>query len=382
MRAALARRPESSAQAVERLLAGATPSRQLRDLLVVVGERSPRLLDAEMLGALTLMAQAEWVRSPATWQPCGKSTHRLFRSLGEHVLGRYRVPPFVWSAFLADDDAPILARVAGHVAAGGSLHRAVTSGLMPVPLTRAMSHELLSSAGEARFLDVVRKVQVKAAGGDGRLFRAWTATRAGRRLHRREDEAFWQAVLAWFGANPMLPTAEVGPLVDYIEHRRTETPGFSMKGRSALALLRAMREWHGQLARARGVSGRVFKPSGFQPMDLDRTRRDQSGHPRRIEVWHVREILDGRTLADEGRAMGHCVYAYAAAIDAGQCAIWTLTLRDDTGHWRRLTIEVRPPLRQIVQARGRFNATAEPRDMLALEAWATRNRLTVSLGRW
>jgi hypothetical protein len=381
MHAALARRPESSAQAVDRLLAGAPHSQRLRELLGVVAERSPRLVDADMLGALTLIAQAPWVRPPATWRPYGKSKDRLFRSLAEHVLERYRVPPFVWSAFRADDDAPILARVVVHVAAGGSLHQAVKAGLMPVPLTRSMCHELLASAGEARFLDVVRKVQVKAAGGDGRLFRAWTATRAGRRLHSREDEAFWQAVLAWFCANPMLPQAEVGPLVDYIEHRRAQAPGFSMKGRSALALLRGMRAWHGQLARERDVSGRVFEPSGFQPMDIDRSRRDRRGN-RVVEVWHVREILDARTLADEGRAMGHCVYSYARAIEAGQCAIWTLTLRDDTGHWRRLTIEVRPSLRQIVQARGRFNAKAEPRDLLALEAWATRNTLSVALGRW
>jgi hypothetical protein len=117
-------------------------------------------------------------------------------------------------------------------------------------------------------------------------------------------------------------------------------------------------------------------------MDIDRSRPARRGRPGVVEVWHVREILDARTLADEGKAMGHCVYSYARAIEAGQCAIWTLTLRDGTGHWRRLTIEVRPQLRQIVQARGRFNAKAEPRDLLALEAWAARNRLTLSLGRW
>jgi hypothetical protein len=381
MHAALARGRETSAQAVERLVAGA-PDDALRELLGVVAERAPRLLDADRLGALRLMAQAEWVRPPETWRPDGKSSDRLFRSLAEHVLARYRVPPFVWTAFTADEDSPILARIAVHVAAGGSLYGAVKSGLMPVPLTRAMCHDLLSSAGEARFLDVVRKVQVKAAGGDARLFRAWIATRAGRQLHAREDEAFWQTVLAWFGANPMLPQQEVGPLVDYVAQRRAETPAFAMKGRSALALLRGMREWHGELARARDVAGRVFPPSGFEPMDLDRTRRDRWGAPRAVEVWHVREVLDARTLADEGRAMGHCVYSYVRMIEAGLCAIWTLTLRDDTGHWRRLTIEVRPALRQIVQARGRFNRSPEPRDLLALEAWATRNGLSLALGRW
>jgi hypothetical protein len=44
--------------------------------------------------------------------------------------------------------------------------------------------------------------------------------------------------------------------------------------------------------------------------------------------------------------------------------------------------EVRPSLRQIVQARGRFNRTPEPREVLALQAWATRNKLQPSMGRW
>jgi hypothetical protein len=364
MRSALARQPESSAASVERLLAGRPDSPRLRELLGVVAELSPRLLDADMLGALELVARAEWVRPPAAWEPQGKSKQRLFRGLAEHVLGRYRMPPFIWSAFLAEEDAPILACVVVHVAGGGSLYQAVKSGLLPIPFTRAMCHALLTSAGEARFLDVVRKVQVQAAGGDGRLFRAWITTRAGRRLHTREDEAFWHTVLGWFCAHPAVSVTEVGPLVDYIEHRRAEA-GFSMKGRAAPALLRAMREWHERLAKERGAAGRIFAPSGLQPMDIDRSRRDWRGDPV-VEVWHFREILDARTLADEGRAMGHCVYSYAREIEAGQSAIWTLTLRDDKGHWRRLTIEVRLSTRQIVQARGRFNAKVEPRDLLVL----------------
>jgi hypothetical protein len=346
-----------------------------------VAELSPRLVGPDMLGALKLMAQAEWVRPPAEWRPRGRSQDRLFRSLAEHVLARYRMPPFVWSAFMADADAPALARVVIHVAAGGSLYEAVKSRLMPVPLTRAMCHELLARGGEARFLDAIRKVQVKAAGGDARLFRAWVATRVARRLHSRAEEEFWRTVLAWLCANPMLPQAEVGPLVDYIDHRRAVAPHFSMKGRGALAMMRAMREWHGQLSKERAAAGRVFPASGLEPMDIDWSRRDGRGN-RVLELWHFREILDARTLADEGRVMGHCVYSYARWIENGQCSIWTATLEDNAGHWRKLTIEVRPSQGQIVQARGRFNRLPEPKDALALDAWATRNKLQVSLGRW
>ena len=384
LRAALARQPDSPGQAAERLLANEPEgprAQNLRELLSQVAERAPRLIGPDTLAALKLMAEADWVRPPSTWRPSGKSQDRLFRSLAEHVLARYRMPPFLWSAFMADVDAPVLARVAMHVGAGGSLYEAVKSGLMPVPLTRSMCHDLLSRGGEARFLDAVRRVQVKALGGDARLFRVWIATRAGRRLHTRVGEAFWQTVLAWFSQNPMLPQAEVAPLVDYIEHRRAEVPDFSVKGRSVLAMMREMQQWHGQLAKEKAASRRTFTSSGLQPMNIDRSRRDVRGH-RVIEIWRVREILDSKALADEGRAMSHCVFSYARRIESGECSIWALTFEDNTGHWRRLTIEVRPSLRQIVQARGRFNRLPEPRDLLALEAWATRNKLQVCLARW
>ena len=382
--AALARQPDSPRRAAERLLEAEPEgprAQTLRELLSQVAERSPRLIGPDTLAALKLMAEADWVRPPLTWQPSGKSQDRLFRSLAEHVLARYRMPPFLWSAFMADVDAPVLARVAVHVGAGGSLYEAVKSGLMPVPLTRSMCRDLLSRGGEARFLDAVRRVQVKAVGGDGRFFRVWVATRAGRRLHTRQGEEFWQTVIAWFSANPMLPHAEVAPLVDYIEHRRAEAPDFSIKGRSVLAMMRRMQQWHDQLAKERASSGRTFTSSGLQPLDIDRSRRDVRGN-RVIEIWRVREILDSKALADEGRAMSHCVLSYARRIESGECSIWTLTLEDNTGHWRKLTIEVRPPLRQIVQARGRFNRLPEPRDVLALEAWASRNKLQVCLSRW
>jgi hypothetical protein len=77
--------------------------------------------------------------------------------------------------------------------------------------------------------------------------------------------------------------------------------------------------------------------------------------------------------------MGHCVFSYASSIERRECAIWTLTLEDGTGHWRRLTIELRTKQRQIVQARGRFNRMPEPIDTRALDEWAVRNRLEVCL---
>jgi hypothetical protein len=350
----------------------------LRELLRVVAEKALRVVSEERLRAFERMAQAPWFRAPEDWKPDGKGGDRLFRSLAAHLFGRYPMPAFLWSAFLAGEERAALVKVAIHVASGGSLFEAVKTGLMPVPLTRKMCHELLARGGEGDFLDVVRRVQVRTAGGNGRLLRAWLSTEAGARVHDREGENFWQAVLAWLAANPMLAVSEIGPLADYIAFRRRQDAAFSIKGRSVLALLRGMREWHGDLARQGGVRRRVFKSSGFEAMDIDRSRKNADGG-RLTEVWHFREVLDSATLADEGRAMGHCVYSYASSIERGECSIWTLTLEDGTGHWRRLTIEVRNSARRIVQARGRFNKLPEALDRVALSTWASQNRLEVAV---
>jgi hypothetical protein len=378
LRAALERPRRGSGETVRALLAGDRQPPRLGELLAALVEKAPRLLSPDVASALVRVAEPPWVRPLSAWKPAGKGRDRLFRCLAEHLFARYRMPPFLWSAFLAGDEQGSLVQVALHVAAGGSLVEAVKQGLMPVPLTRRMCHEVMARGGEGSFLAVVRRVQTRAAGGGERLLRAWLASPAGRQLHDRDGEAFWQAALAWFAANPMLPASEVGPLVDYIAFRRRQDPAFSMKGRSVLALMRGMREWHGALARATDARRYVFPPSGLAPLDLDRSRRDAAGR-RLAEVWHFREIRDGAALADEGRAMGHCVFSYADSIQRGECSIWTATLEDGTGHWRRLTIEVRSASRRIVQARGRFNSNAEALDLVALNAWASRNRLEISL---
>jgi len=380
LRAALARRPASAAElAVGRVLAATGGDRsQYRELLQVVVDRAPRLIEDEALAAFERMADAPWARPVSTWRVSARGRDALFRSLAEHLFACFPMPAHLWTAFVGEA-APLLAPVAVYVASGGSLYDTVRSGAMPVPLTRRMCHDVLSQRGESTFLGAIRRAQVRAAGGTLGLSQTWTQTQIGRRLHDRPGEEFWRDVLAWLCRNPTESNAAVGPLLDYIAHRRGEDAGFSMKGRTLPAVLRSMREWHTDLARDRVIHGVRFTPSGLQPMTLDRSRRDGAGNHVK-EIWHLREILDSKSLFDEGRVMRHCVYSYVHQIEKGHGAIWTLTLEDDTGHWRRLTIEVCPLQRRIVQARGRSNRPPEARDMIALRAWAGRNNLTLMAG--
>jgi len=380
LRTAFARKTSGSARAIEYFRQFASREARKLDYLIEV---APRLIEPSYFLGLTNLARVPWIREIHEWKPRGKGREKLFRGLSEHLLARYRMPSFVWSAFFTRDEegACSLIEFVAHVAAGGSAFDLVKSGAMPVPLTRKMCHELLTITGEVPFLEAIRSVQVKACGGDARFLRAWMATPQGRSLGTSAEEEFWFTVLHWFCANPMLPMTEVGPLSDYLAFRRREDGAFSMKGRSVLAVQRAMREWHTQMHRVKITGGRdrSFRPSGFSATDWDRSYREKSGENIH-DVWHIREALDGKTLADEGRAMSHCVYSYAGLIASGKISIWMLTNENKTGHWRRLTIEVDNVSRRIVQARGRFNKLPEARDLIILKDWAAKNRLELSVG--
>jgi hypothetical protein len=156
-----------------------------------------------------------------------------------------------------------------------------------------------------------------------------------------------------------------------------------MKGRSALAVLRDLRAWHADLAEARANRALTFRTSGFREAVYDDlARRGPHGEVIK-ESWQVEEILTSKALAEEGRRMGHCVYSYAGRIERREVSIWAVTMRDglgETGRWAMLTVEVRNDARTIVQARGRFNRAATPREQAVLSRWAALNGLRLAIG--
>ncbi len=339
-------------------------------LLQFVAKHAPRLLTPDYQPALVDLARIPWVRSLEDWKPKGKGRDALFRSLASFLVASYPMPNIIWGA-LFGPNANRLLPIVQHVVQGGSLFKAVQSGLMPVPLTRAQCHEFLQMPGD-RFMESLRRVQIRTFGGDPQLLAAWIGTDAGGHLHDRATEEFWLTVLRWFCQNPMLDRHQVGPLMDFIGYRRRNDPDFSMKGRSALALLEAMKVWHGNLAKEKSIHGIVFEASGFKGGTYEVPVNNNSH-----EVWRVTEILSSKLLAAEGQALSHCVYSYAWSIEAGAKSIWSLTC-DDVRH---ITLEVRNNDRCIVQARGRFNRVMTHAEHKIVLRWAAENGLGVSTNR-
>lgn len=346
-----------------------------------VFERAPRLADPPYARAVERLVAFPHVRPLGDWTPRGKGREALFRSLADHLLAKYPVPVMLFSVFF---DPPTrrfdqLVSVVAHVAAGGSLHDAVRDPEFPIPLTRKMCHEVLAERWTGTFLQAIRRVQVRAAGGDGRLFAMWMRTVQAQAIGTREDEAFWMTLLGWLARNPLLDAGQLGPLLDYVGQRRRTDASFSMAGRTVPAVLRGMREWHRELAQEKVIHGTLFEPSGFAEgtFDLSAIGRDGVKSKR---IWRVEEVLTAKELAAEGRRMGHCVYSYAWSIERRQTSIWRMTLEDGlgtTGRWAMLTVEVRNDTRRVVQARGRFNRAATSAEHSILVRWAGTNGLAV-----
>ncbi len=375
LRKALAKPAPSLAASVKealRISAGyyRTHSPNEESFCFAVAKKSPRVWGYAKISALRELARAQWIRSISEWEPRGKGRETQYRSLCEHLLAKYPMPSFLWSVFSEEGEEGFIP-FACLVAQGESVYKTVKDGWLPVPMTRQMCHDLMTSRKGSTLTEAVRMVQVKSFGGSDRLFRAWIKTHPGRRLHDPKEEAFWQTVLAWFSRFQMLDSAQVGPLTDYIQYRRNQNAEFTMKGRSPLALIRDMEAWHKELGQAKAHG--KFQPSGFQEADFDHSRKDEP------EIWHVREILSHAALRDEGRAMGHCVYSYASRIEKKEVSIWSITWEELTGHWRALTVEVNNQYRAIVQVRGRFNRLPLPREQAVLRQWATKNALELKV---
>ncbi|MCP4807105.1 MAG: hypothetical protein GY884_17305 [Proteobacteria bacterium] len=164
----------------------------------------------------------------------------------------------------------------------------------------------------------------------------------------------------------------VGPLLDFILHRRDGDPRFELKGRTVASLSLDMAAWHGELRQIRRVRGKEFQPSGIRAGRFEERRKG------RLVIWTVTEILFANALVDEGRALKHCVYSYAGAIERGRCSIWSLRRAGA----RLVTLEVHSATGRIVQARGSCNRDPDDAESAMIRRWADAAGLTVSLPGW
>jgi len=366
---------ERVAQRYDRAQISEEQRERYRTLVRFVGSKTPKVLTHNMYTfGLMNIASLEWFRPLGEWKPRGKAVNTQFRSLADHLLREYPVPLFMYEALLTEHgDESFWVPLFAHAARGGSFYKAVKAGTFPFPLTKRMCHLFSTFPIRTGLVEAVRRAQIQAYGGQPVTLEAILRTRPGRERQGGQEE-FWATVFQWFCNHSMIDPHQVGPLFDYIGHRYREARGngddFNMKGRSPLALLRGMEEWHHELAVTKRIKASKFEPSGLLPQKWSHKVVHKKG-PSYTEKWNIQEILTAKALAAEGREMRHCVYSYGHRVAEGHVSIWSLRCDGD----RRVTVEVDNGHRRIIQTAGLCNRSTTAFERRLLGDWADTNEL-------
>ncbi|MFO0909657.1 MAG: PcfJ domain-containing protein [Isosphaeraceae bacterium] len=372
--------------------------RLLRHLAFLCQERSDLLAGASLPRyAAALMALSahwrDWIRPPDDWQPPEGDPATQFGSLARHLLAAYDVPQFMDAAWRAGLTAEGI-RQQGWFKWVGIGQNIRTAPDLPIPLTKRMAHHFVQAPRDLDFPSAFRWAQVRGLGGDDQLARRIVASRIGTEFDR---DAFWVPVVRWLIDHPELAPEHHGPVIDYLHDQKfvasapnpagrvrgqprqpllvPPQPNLSLSGRTPETLLRAVDRWHHQLGTERRGHGVEWKPSNIPPFVAE------VGKGATRQILALTELISAEELAEEGRALGHCVATYWVLCASGQSSIWSLTAENADGIVTRLlTVEVKPALRTIVQARGPRNHPAPPDQVAFLERWSEVGG--PSLERW
>ena len=401
------RKGRSFAAAVRASLAGETPIRDdtpvaerlraafaLRDPcaaerlageLLLVAERSD-IGDDPALGAalVSLLAcPSPRLGAPSTWRPTTHNAARQFSGLARHLHARHDLPRFLDRAWIDGDERA--QRWFIHLGHGASLR---TAPDLPLPASAAMTRAFLATPDDCPVPAALRRAQVIALGGSPALADAVRRTRLG---HDFTNGPFWEGVVRFFVANPLLDPEQTGPIVDWIQAQRFDPaiapgavlpeegaapprPRLSMHGRTVAATLREVEAWHRRLGIESAAATARWAPSGLAPFECTVATGD------RQRTWRIREITSGTGLAREGARMEHCVASYARSCAAGRASIWTLesTVGEETTP--AVTIEVSPASRRIGQVRGKRNRRPTAEELALVGRWAAAAGLTLDVG--
>jgi hypothetical protein len=363
-----------------------TPNAHAHRTLTASCEQRSQLLDWKQSSRykpalLALSAHwRDWVRPLDSWLLPEDAPPQQFRSLIRHLFALYEVPEFLDAAWLdgLTSDGVVYQEWYKHIGRGQNIR---TAKGLPLALTKRMAHHFVRAPTEYPIPAALRYAQVLGLGGDERLARSLLATRLGTDFR---DNDFWETVIGWFIDQSTIEPVHHGPIIDYLHAQKfvasvanprsrrrgmprqclliPPQPNLSMKGRTSVAMLRAVERWHKTLRSIPRSSPIEWKSSGIPPLVL------QVGDGPNQRIYETTELISTEELQAEGTAMLHCVASYFPQCVTGWMSIWSMTVEDPSGQVSRLlTLQIMNG--SIVQARGRCNRIATKDELMHLTNW-------------
>lgn len=311
-----------------------------------------------------LMFAPFWIRPLHSWLPQGADERSKLFSLLDHLLIQYPVPPFLYAEWLTPLEIGRIKWIGWFIllGAGRSLHRAaLTFGWT---IARKFQAYFLAAPPDITPTEACMYAEILRLGGSSLEFRRLQRN-AGFVIDPTEISAqpsyltFWQETVIWLSRNRNVMSDEEVDLIlawamhQYTEAERAAARPFLWRGRSARRALEAAREYRRQVERP--FTAYVWQRHGWDWRYSDEAAR----------TWSFVELTTGQELFHEGQALHHCVASYTARCAAGYSAI--ISLRHE--EVRRITIEINPYIKQIVQARGLQNRLPTAQEQTVINQW-------------
>ena len=297
-----------------------------------------------------------WIRSPKTWD----KTNGVF-GLIRHLFARYGAPPFLIKEWLTYDFLPRLKWLLWYIqiSAGGSLRK--LGDVFGWRIPNRLQHFLYSVPKNSYTADACSYAEVLRLGGNQQDFE-WLRWAHAFIIDATEHSvingfsSFWESTVSWLIANrdsiasDGINGYQVRVILDwglfqFHETRNGDGVPFSWRGRSLSTAIARCREWEQATVEAlrRNEQGGNYKWKQ-QGWDWEHAVEVR-------EKWKIQELTSTEDLAREGLIMQHCVASYDGYCLNGFASIFSVCRN---GH-RRLTIEVDPRTKRVVQVRGRKN---------------------------
>jgi hypothetical protein len=337
--------------------------------------------DSDCVKSLIRIAQRhqDWLQGPDGWKPRVHNRYRQLASLLRWLFVKYEMPPFMDIVWTKDNQRKY---IDWYIMIGWG--ESVYKILKHTHATRKMAHLFMQSPNGLTVEEALRWAQTFAYGGEQRIADAIVKSEL---VELDIHIPFWMELIHLFARSPMMDASQIGPVVDYVRFQKAVDEEYSLKGRTINSLIKRSEDWHQGLIRERKIKGKSWGGISLPDWQLIEGKRDRYQPERSINhkqtKYTIVQVLSGKELAEEGRAMRHCVYSYAYSCERGTSSIWSLrknsweNARNCRITRRLLTIEVRNKDRVISQVRGYCNRMANIKEKNLVVKWAKERGLSI-----
>lgn len=323
-----------------------------------------------------------WVRPLDAWVPPDEGNyHAAIDSLLTHLFELYPVPAPVRQPWHIG--VPTLKDVCWLIlfGQGASLHRAAS--LPRWCIARGFAHHLYTAPPRLPLIDACMWAEIMRLGGSrvefDRIRRnpsyvldptessasaSWCLWPDERQADDLQDRraTFWRQTVAWLiQYRDTLTDTTCDLILMWAMHRHTEDLRVCEGEQGAFTLL------HRTPASAHEAA-RLYQRTIKWPYCKLRWSAhgwDWQAEDAAEPKWTICELISGHELYEEGEAMRHCVAQYASQCFRNESAIFSLRANGR----RRVTIELDPRSRRVVQAQGPCNSRTKPEESAAIARW-------------